>query len=326
MNFSKKDRNPSSSDLNHVAPLKGKILDERQKRELERIGGPGLQFGLPMAQFTTFRVGGEAEALYVVQEAARLQTIVAFLKSEGIPFLVVGKGSNILVKDQGIPGVTIVLDGELATVEEEENSVIAAGGGLPITTLLSYCRHQGWTGLEFLSGVPGTLGGAVAMNAGAWGEEIGTFVREVQVITGHGRWEKWGRSRLSFAYRHLALPQGTVITKVWLQLKRSHSEKVSAKISKYMGRRRQTLPLSVPSAGSVFKNPGNDFAGRLIEEAGLKGKKIGGAMISRMHGNVIVNTGGAKAEDILALIALAREQVKAMTGIELETEIKIIGR
>jgi UDP-N-acetylmuramate dehydrogenase len=278
-----------------------------------------------MSQFTTFRVGGEAEALFVVQEAARLKAMVTFLKSEKIPFLVVGKGSNILVKDQGIPGVTIILNGELARVEEGHNDGIAAGGGLPLTALLAYCRQQGLSGLEFLSGIPGTLGGAVAMNAGAWGHEIGALVKEIQVITGPGRWEKWGRPQLSFSYRSLALPKETVIVKVWLQLERSNPDSVSNKTSEYMGRRRQTQPLSEPSAGSVFKNPENDFAGRLIEEAGLKGKQIGGAMISRMHGNFIVNTGRAKAEDILALMTLARDRVKAMTGIELETEIKIIG-
>lgn len=301
-------------------------MDERQKLKLVRVGGHGLHFGSPMSQFTTFRVGGEAEALFVVQETERLQAMVAFLKSEGIPFLVVGKGSNILVKDQGIPGVTIILDGELARVEEMDEGLITVGGGLALTALLSYCRQQELTGLEFLSGIPGTLGGALAMNAGAWGQEIGAFVKEIQVITGPGRWEIWGRPQLSFSYRSLVLPQGTVIAKAWLQLERSGAERVSSKISEYMDRRRQTQPLSEPSAGSVFKNPGNDFAGRLIEEAGLKGKQIGGAMISRMHGNVIVNTGGAKAKDILALMTLARDRVKAMTGIELETEIKIIGR
>jgi UDP-N-acetylmuramate dehydrogenase len=279
-----------------------------------------------MSQFTTFRVGGEAEALFVVQEAERLQAMVAFLKSEGIPFLVVGKGSNILVKDQGISGVTIILKGELAKVENRDKGVIAAGGGLALTALLSYCRQQELTGLEFLTGIPGTLGGALAMNAGAWGQEIGSFVKKIRVITGPGRWEIWGRPQLSFSYRSMAMPQGTVIAKVWLRLERCSAEMISSKLSVYMNRRRQTQPLSEFNAGSVFKNPANDFAGRLIEEAGLKGKQIGGAMISRMHGNFIVNTGGAKAEDILALMTLAQDRVKAMTGIELETEIRIVGR
>jgi UDP-N-acetylmuramate dehydrogenase len=278
-----------------------------------------------MSRYTTFRVGGEAEALFVAKALERLQRMVAFLKSEGIPYLVVGKGSNILVRDRGIPGVTIILNGELARVEEGNQGAIIAGGGLSLTALLSFCRKQGWAGLEFLSGIPGTLGGAVAMNAGAWGQEIGAFVEKLQVVTGPGRLDIWGRQQLFFSYRNLDFSEGTIIAKAWLQLEESSSDRVSSHMAHYLDRRRQSQPLSEPSAGSVFKNPENDYAGRLIEEAGLKGKRIGGAMISRRHGNVIINTGGAKAEDILALMNLARERVKSRTGIELETEIKIIG-
>ncbi len=303
------------------------MLNEKQKKQLKNIGGDALEFDCPMKEYTTFRVGGKAETLYRPTDLAELQRMMSFLDKENIPCLVVGKGSNLLVRNGGLKGVVIVLRGklsELAMVEEGDNGILV-GGGLTNSKLLQYCAQKGLGGLEFLAGIPGTVGGAVAMNAGAWGNEIGQRVRGIETVTREGSIAKFNHSQLQFHYRKLSLPIGTVITKAIFDINRETSEVVAKRVKDYLERRRSIQPLDYPSAGSVFKNPPNQFAGRLIERAGLKGEKVGGAMISDKHANFIVNTGGAKASDILALMDLARNRVREQTGIELEPEIRVLG-
>ena len=182
-------------------------------------------------------------------------------------------------------------------------------------------------GLEFLSGIPGTVGGAVAMNAGAFGEEIASRVKEVHMVDKRGDLIVRDRSsELEFSYRKLNMEKGNVIVRVRFRLTSEAEGTVAKRISDYLKRKKESQPLEYPSAGSVFKNPPDDYAGRLIEKAGLKGKKIGGAMISEKHANFIVNTGGAKAKDILDLIYLSQETVKKETGIQLEPEIRVVGK
>lgn len=267
------------------------------------------------------------EALCNVRDLGTLQRIVSFLVREKIPYLVVGHGSNLLVKDDGFNGVAIILRELLAKAEPNGKSerVVLAGGGLPISELLAYCKGVGLGGLEFLSGIPGTTGGAVAMNAGAWGCEVGSRVQEVQIVTSKGKIEALARSRLKFKYRALSIPRGAIIIRVRFELKQESPEAVIGKISAYLKKRKETQPTGYPSGGSIFKNPPQDYAGRLIEKIGLKGKRVGGAMISPKHANFIINTGGAKAADILALMDLAQKKVKDQMGIELEPEIKVIG-
>ena len=243
--------------------------------------------------------------------------------------MVVGRGSNILVKDNGLEGLVILLGGSLARVEEKETDDISvlAGAGLHLVELLSYCRSSGLGGLEFLSGIPGTVGGAVVMNAGAFGEEIASRVKEIHVVNTRGDLIVKDRSsELEFSYRKLNMEKGSVIVRVLFRLTSEAEGTVAKRISDYLKRKKESQPLEYPSAGSVFKNPPDDYAGRLIEKAGLKGKKIGGAMISEKHANFIVNTGGAKAKDILDLMYLAQETVKKETGIQLEPEIRVVGK
>jgi UDP-N-acetylmuramate dehydrogenase len=240
----------------------------------------------------------------------------------------VGKGSNLLVRDGGIPGVVIFLEGRLAEVREcgKNNQVLLAGGGATLADLLNTCKAKGLSGLEFLAGIPGTVGGAVVMNAGAFGGEIGNRVRKLRIITGEGEMIDRDRSETRFSYRKSSIPEDAIVIEVSFQLERSESEIVGENMGDCLKRRKKSQPLAFPSGGSVFKNPPGDHAGRLIEKAGLKGKKIGGALISPKHANYIVNTGDAGAEDVLALMALARERVRRETGIELEPEIKVVGR
>jgi UDP-N-acetylmuramate dehydrogenase len=302
-------------------------MDETQRIELVRIDGKGIRFDAPMNQYTTFRTGGKAEALYITRDLSFLQRTVSYLSKERIPYLVVGNGSNLLVRDGGLKGVAIVLRGNLATIEqsEEDDQIIQVGAGLSIGHLLSHCNKHGLVGLEFLAGIPGTVGGAVAMNAGAFGGDILGVIHEIQVVTGQGELCTMERSQLDFSYRQSSIPKETVIVRATFRLRSESAESVGQKVADYLARRKAKQPLEYPSGGSVFKNPPNDYAGRLIERAGLKGTRVGGAMISPKHANFIVNTGGARAEDILALIDLARDRVREETGIELEIEIRVVG-
>jgi UDP-N-acetylmuramate dehydrogenase len=302
-------------------------MDEGQRKELAKIGGRAVLFDCPMSQYTTFRVGGKVEALYLTQELHGLKRMVSYLREENIPYLAVGKGSNLLVRDGGLKGVVIILKGGLATVEKngKNDQIVLAGGGLGIGELMSYCTRTGLGGLEFLAGIPGTVGGAVAMNAGAFGKDMGSMVKEIQILTDEGALIVMDRSQLKFSYRELAIPKGAVILGVRFELDKEDPESISQRVEDYVARRKAKQPLEYPSGGSVFKNPPNDYAGRLIEEAGLKGRRVGGAMISPKHANFIVNTSNARADDILALIDLVREKVMEESGIELEPEIKVVG-
>ncbi len=280
-----------------------------------------------MAPYTTFHVGGQSEALYRADNLEELRRVIVFANRERIPYLVVGRGSNLLVKDKGIDGLVIVLEGSLAAVEQEntEDMTVVVGAGLPLVDLLSYCRGAGLGGLECFAGIPGTVGGAVIMNAGAFGEAFGSRVQEIQMITPQGDLLARDREQLRFSYRQLEIKKGVVTVRARLKLYRESKDTVAKRMADYLKMRKLNQPLEYPSAGSVFRNPPNEYAGRLIENAGLKGKRIGGAMISDKHANFIVNTGGAKAKDVLDLLNLVRESVKKETGIELEPEIKIVG-
>lgn len=286
-----------------------------------------MQFDCPMDQHTTFRAGGRAWALYSITKLAGLCQLLPYLNGSSIPYMVLGKGSNLLVKDAGYQGVMIVLKGDMATLEEDASDpcTIEAGAGLGINELLNHCVRKGLGGLEFLAGIPGSVGGALAMNAGAWGMEIVPLVQKMGLVNIRGEVMHRGGTELQASYRTLEIPTGSVIFTSRFQCPRRTREEVSEKVAGYLKERKDRQPLEYPSGGSVFRNPANAHAGRLIDEAGLKGKRIGGAMISPKHANFIVNTGGATAGDILTLMALARQKVEEQTGIRLEPEIRIAG-
>ena len=294
--------------------------------------GEGIRFHYPMHRLTTYKVGGPVEALWEARDLETLKKVIRYLSLEGIPYGVLGRGSNLLVKDDGIDGVMILLKGSLAAIKEgAEKSLVWAGGGVHLTDLMSWCRQRGMSGLEFLTGIPGTVGGAVAMNAGAFGQEINERIKTLQFVLPGGTQVEMSRSELKFSYRRLHMEEGRLVTNTCFCLVRETPEAVSEKMGGFLKTRKQTQPLEYPSAGSVFKNPsGARFstlgAGRLIEKAGLKGKRIGGAMVSEKHANFIVNDGGATAGDILMLMDLVRLEVKRMSGIDLEPEIRVLGK
>ena len=304
-----------------------KTMDETQRKGLVQIMGENIQVDRAMSQYTTFRIGGMADAICFVQDLGELQQVLSYLKEEKIPYLLVGRGSNLLVRDGGFHGAVIIMQGQLATIKQHEKNdqMLVAGGGLMLSELVKFCSHRGLGGLEFLSGIPGTVGGAVTMNAGAFGRAMGDVIQQVDLITPEQEFTSRNRSDLTFSYRETSIKEGSLVVRASLQCAQETSEIVSGRVAEYLTRRKETQPLEYPSAGSVFRNPPGDYAGRLIEQAGLKGEKIGGAMISPKHANYIVNTGDAKAEDVLRLMEIAKEKVREATGIELEPEIKVVG-
>jgi UDP-N-acetylmuramate dehydrogenase len=302
-------------------------MDEQVKKELSAIVEGCVQFDCHMDKHTTLQVGGKAEAVCLVKGLPGLRGLLSYLRAERIPAMVIGNGSNLLVRDDGFRGVMIHLAGDLAVIERsnEDKTMLFAGGGVPLVHLLHFCQQEGIGGLEFLAGIPGTLGGAIVMNAGAWGREMASVVEEIELISMEGNLIHEDRSGLDFSYRHLSIPPGSVIVRAGLRVREENPLRISSIVSAYLKEKKATQPVEYPSAGSVFKNPPNDYAGRLIESAGLKGTRVGGAMISEKHANFIVNAGGAKAADILTLMALARKRVREKTGIDLELEIIVVG-
>ena len=303
-------------------------MDADVKHRMREIGGEAIFFDVPGSQCTTFRAGGNVEAMYRAENLQVLRHMVAFLVDERIPYLVMGSGSNLLVRDGGFDGVAIILDGSFASIEDctVGEPRIQAGAGLGLQKLLEYCAQRGLAGVEFMAGIPGTLGGAVAMNAGGWGKEIGEVISEVTVLTSGGIVETRDRLSLAFTYRQLDLPAGTVILNAKLSLRFDKPAVIKKRIAFHLEQRKESFPLDMPSAGSIFKNPEGGYAGRLIDAAGLKEKVIGGAMISPKHANFIVNTGRCSASDIVALMDLATVKVKELSNIQLIPEIKVVGK
>lgn len=302
-------------------------MDNGQQNQFARIAGEQVRFHCPLAPYTTFRVGGSVEALWDVPRPEPLLKVLPFLCGEGIPYFVLGRGSNLLISDGDIEGVAVRLVGSLALIEEDpvEDTVINAGAGAPIAELLDCCRKSGYGGLEFLSGIPGSVGGAAVMNAGAFGKDTASVIHGIEMITSAGQLLAVSRDELAYGYRRFGLKHGAVVTRVSICIERETPRDVANRIAGYLKRRTKTQPLEYPSAGSIFKNPPGDYAGRLIEMAGLKGMRRGGAMISDKHANWIVNTGDASSGDILELIRLTQKTVREKTGVALELEVRLIG-
>jgi UDP-N-acetylmuramate dehydrogenase len=304
-------------------------MDERDREWLRTIGGGRVRFEVPMSEWTTFRVGGPAEALYEPVQMAELRALILGLGQRAIPYFVVGRGSNLLVLDRGIGGVVVVLDGAFREIRHDETAagqVIHAGAGASLADLHSCCRRNGFSGLEFAAGIPGSVGGGVMMNAGAFGGEMGEIVRTLTVLTARGETIQLDRSQLAFSYRSLKLERGAVITNAQFRVEKSSPDIVADRIVANLKERKRMQPVNDPSAGSIFRNPPTDHAGRLIELAGLKGVRVGGAMVSPKHANYIVNVGGATCADILALLDLVQKEVQRKVGVHLDPEIHVIGR
>jgi UDP-N-acetylmuramate dehydrogenase len=277
----------------------------------------------PMARHTSLRVGGPADWFVVPTDADDLLTLLAFLGEYEIPFLVVGGGYNLLVRDGGIRGCVISLE-RLNLLERTGECLVQAGAGVENAALVRFCRNQGLTGLEFLVGIPGRLGGALAMNAGAGGGEI-TDSLETLVTLKELTLTKREKSQLVFGYRFLLLEQGEIIIKAAFRLAKAEPDEIRGGIEGYLEKRRGTQQVGYPNAGSFFKNPPEGSAWRLIDGAGLRGVRIGGAEVSTVHANFLVNRGEASAADFLALAAMVKETVREKFEVELQEEVRIVG-
>jgi len=303
-------------------------LSNSQAKDLEKLWPGKVMWNCPLARYTTLRVGGPAEAVVFAESGADLAQLLGWLRARNIPRHIIGSGSNILVPDKGLTGVTVMLGGGLAGIEtigkENDKVLVRAGGGCRLAGLIKYCMDRAISGLEFVVGIPGSVGGAIVMNAGCWGKEIGDVLYSVTMLNPAGKLVSAPREQLELSYRQLSGGKEAVIVAAVFALMQGDKQKIKAVCREYLQQRKEKQPQHMASAGSFFKNPPGQAAGKLIEEAGLKGYCVGGAMVSPHHANFIVNTGTATAADILALVLLVQSTVFDRSGIMLEPEVQIL--
>lgn len=281
----------------------------------------------PLSNHTTIKIGGPADIFIEPSSTDNLRKAMDFIKTKNLKWRAIGRGSNLLVSDKGIEGAVIKLGSGIDQLEVHDSEV-KVGGGHSLVSFATMISKQGLSGLEFAGGIPGSVGGAVYMNAGAHGSDISKILTKALILFEDGTMEWLSNAEMEFSYRSSVLQKkrpGVVVEAVF-QLRKGDKEAITAEIKKNKDYRKETQPWNFPCAGSIFRNPLPNYAGKLIEAAGLKGHSIGGAKISEMHGNFIVNAGAATAEDVLALIQHVKDTIYDLYEIKMETEVEIIGR
>jgi UDP-N-acetylmuramate dehydrogenase len=281
-------------------------------------------FDVPMRRFTSMKVGGSADCLFFPKDVDELRKVIRFARRKKIPFLILGKGTNLVVRDKGVRGWVINLTQGMEKIKID-GEVVEAEAGLSLQRLVQSSIQKGLTGLEPFFGIPGTVGGGLAMNAGAWGAELKDVLLSMTLMKEDGEIVERPRSKLRFSYRGLVLPPSWIILKGRFQLKKGKKEEIFERVKSYSEMRKRRQPLDYPSAGSIFKNPKEGPAGKWIEEAGLKGFRIGKAMVSERHANFIINLGKAKAEEVIRLMEFVEKKIYEEKGISLEREVKVVG-
>lgn len=297
-----------------------------EKLRKENIGR--VVINEPLSKHTTIKLGGPAQVYVEPNDIQSLQKLIELIRIEKKEWFVIGRGSNLLVKDGGIKGVVINLSKGIQHLRFVNEDQIIVGAGYPLIKLVTVMSRKGLSGLEFAGGIPGSVGGAVYMNAGAHGSDMSNIVKRVHVLFSDGTMKWITNKDMQFSYRTSCLQKlRGIVVEAEIQLKKGNIDIIVAEMSKYKDYRRQTQPWNDPCCGSVFRNPLPEYAGALIEKAGLKGKQIGGVMISHLHGNFIVNVDRevAKTQDVLNLIAFTKQMIKEKFNIELETEVEIVG-
>ncbi|MCF6095990.1 UDP-N-acetylmuramate dehydrogenase [Thermovorax subterraneus] len=279
----------------------------------------------PMKYHTSFRIGGPADVMVLPQNVDEIKKVVNYCGPRNIPIFVMGNGTNLLVRDKGIRGVVIKIAQNFNDINVEGRTIKAKAGVL-LSVVAKSALENSLTGLEFASGIPGTLGGAIIMNAGAYDGEMAKVVKEVMVMDFNGEICSMKNEELEFSYRWCKLQTGgKIVLEAKLELEPGIYEDIKRKMEEFSKQRKMKQPLNMPSAGSTFKRPLGNYAGFLIEKAGLKGYRVGDAMVSELHAGFIVNTGNASAQDVLSLIQIIQNKVKEEFGILLEPEIKVVG-
>ncbi len=284
-----------------------------------------IYFDELMKNHTTFKIGGSADVFVDAESAEEISDIIKYCKNNGIPYMVIGNGSNMLVSDKGIRGVVIKVGAKMNGISVDGETV-TAGAGARLSAVANEALKAGLSGFETLSGIPGMLGGAIYMNAGAYGGEMKDVLESVTYIDAEGEMKTAEKDKLDLSYRHSMFEDsGFVIVSAVMRLKKGNYDDIKASMLDYNKRRADKQPLSMPSAGSTFKRPEGHFAGKLIQDSGLMGYTIGGAQVSDVHAGFLVNKGGATAEDVMRLIEYVQKTVTEKFGVQLEPEVRLIG-
>jgi len=327
---------PMRNSMDLPRTILGRKITQRKNMNLSfsfqnKIKGEVL-YDEMMSKYTSMRIGGPADVFVL---PANLRDLQIVLKNRGsCPIWTIGEGTNLLVRDRGIRGIVISLKNCFKSIKRpvfyksldgKEKAVIQVDGGVKLSYLAKFTARYGLKGVESLVGIPGSVGGSIAMNAGAEGTEISHVLRSIKFMTLDGEVKTYSKSEMVFAYRKTTFPsKGGIVIEAELDLEKGDITDIHREMDKYLSRRGSTQPLTMPNSGSIFKNPDGEKAGRLIESAGLKGFRIGGARVSIKHANFIVNKGGASAEDVIRLIKHIQTVVEEKSGIKLEQEIVII--
>ena len=301
------------------------MSDEIVTRLINITGKDNVRINEPMKNHTTFKIGGPAQYYVTPESVTQIQEVVSLCRDMNIPLHVIGNGSNILVGDDGVDGVVLALFNTFSDYEIKDN-VITAQAGMSLIKLAVIALREGLTGLEFASGIPGSVGGAVYMNAGAYDGQMKDVVTSVTVLDEAGNIRILGRDELDMGYRTSAVAKhNMIVLQVIIELKAGDKEQIKDRMNQLSELRKQKQPLEYPSAGSTFKRPAGYFAGKLIADAGLKGYSIGGAAVSEKHAGFVVNMGGATAKDVVELTDYIKKRIIEQFGVTLELEIKKIG-
>jgi UDP-N-acetylmuramate dehydrogenase len=292
---------------------------------LSIIESDRVRLNEPMNKHTTFRIGGNAECFVSIQSIDELRELTSLCRRENIPFFLIGKGSNLLVSDKGIPGVVAYLGEELCSISVNENLIVAEAGAT-LAAVAATALKEGLTGFEFAAGIPGTVGGAIRMNAGAYGGDMSQVVKWVRVLEPDGNIRTIAAEEMNFSYRYSILKDvDYIVLAAGIALNCGDEKSIRMSMMELAERRKEKQPLEYPSAGSTFKRPEGYFAGKLISEAGLSGARVGDAVVSEKHNGFIVNEGCATAEDVKRLIETVRKKVYENSGVLLEPEIIFVG-
>ena len=300
--------------------------EQKNKEKKLNIEQSQIKYNEPMKKHTTFKVGGNADIFITIKKEEELKEVCKFAKETKTPIIIIGNGSNILVTDKGIRGIVAKIDIKKTEIKEEKDIIVTLGAGNKVAETAYKLQKEGITGFEELAGIPGTIGGAIRMNAGAYGKEMKDIVIDAKILNEEGKIETLKNEELKFEYRNSIISQKNIIVlETRLKLKKGESQEIKSKLDEYAKSRKEKQPIEYPSAGSTFKRGDNFITAKLIDEAGLKGYSIGGAKISEKHAGFIINTGGATAQNVLDLAKYVTDKVYEKFGKKIEFEIKVLG-
>ena len=302
-------------------------MTELYKKLLGAADENHIKVGEEMRKHTSFKVGGPVACFVTPADEKELAAVLLLCRKEEVPYFILGNGSNLLVGDEGFDGVVISMNGFNGCEVDREQGIVKAGAGLSLARIAQEAYKASLTGFEFAAGIPGTLGGAVVMNAGAYGSEMKEVLRSVRVLTPEGDVKEIPVKELSLGYRtSCIIPNKYVVLEALIRLKEGDKAAIKSRMDELAGRRKEKQPLEYPSAGSTFKRPEGYFAGKLIEDAGLRGFSVGGAQVSEKHCGFVINKDHATAAEIMALVEEVKTRVRNNSGVELEMEVKTLGK